>query len=314
MIRQVKIFFKEKLSAQKIIRLPRPRIDSKKFREAGKAAKDKANELKDLANVLPGYIRTLDGYGDFMNYTADELERFGTKYPSVPSIRTSLQFSPQNFMDTLSWNVTNPKEIEISITTLSGVGTSVTGSVLPVIESFAQPDDPFFSNPPQNFSQLRFTDDLTQLLDDLNPVLSPIWKSAWDNIVLEREDSLKNVSVNSRTVVDEVSWLTNYEHLKTLPWCELDKEGKPIRAVRYGWIRYGDNLPPELKNNSIKDLRWKVFGQAYSELGKFIHKAGFDKTSRSQIETALKALEIGLIDYLKDGMTRLIASRDAKKK
>ena len=314
MIKQVKIFFKEKLSAQKISRLTKPRIDSKKFREAGKAAKDKANELKNLANVLPGYIRTLDGYGDFMNYTADELERFKTKYPSAPSIRTSLYFTPKTFINTLAWNVTDPKDIETSIITLSGVGTSASVSIPPEMVSFATEGDAFFSNPPENFVHLHLTDELTPLLSELMPELSPIWNASWDSLVLERADSLKNASVNARTVVDEISWIPDKEHLRGLAWCKLDNKGDPIRAVRYGWISYGDSLPQELKNDPSEDLRWKVFGQAYGELGKFVHKADYDKTSRVQVESALKALEIGLIGYLRDGMAKLIAARDAKKK
>jgi hypothetical protein len=305
MFRQFKRFVKEKILSQKKTQMTTPTVSPKEYREAAKAAKERANGLKVLGKDLPGYVRTLDGLGDFMDYTANELDRYGTTYVSAPVNYSGINFVPSDFMRSLNaWSVPRGNDVQNSIVTLSGVGTSVTGSVLPQMQRTARPTDNYFANPPANFIQLRLTDELTPLLDQLN--LTPTWKSAWENLVLERDDSLKNACVNARTVVDEISWMPDTEYLKTLDWCELDKEGRPIRAVRYAWIRHGDVLPESLGKNCKEDTYWKTFGQAYSELGKFVHKAGYDATSRTQVEVALKSLELGLIVYLEAGMTRLL--------
>lgn len=299
-------FIKEQISGRKAPRQTDPRIASSKYRDTAIALKGRAAALKELAEALPKQIRLLDAYSDLFNYTADELDRFHSNYPFAILTSPYLDQTPDDVNRSLLWTLPDTRDIQSTVTAASGAGTGSLNYFIPEITKAAAPADPYFDSLPVSFKQLQGSEELIPLLDQLDLTLGSTWIAAWENLSLKRFDSLKNASVNARTVVDRISWLPDYEHLKTLPWYIGDKENKPIRAVRYAWIRYGDDLPNLLKSDSREDLLWKSFGAAYSVLEKFIHTTSYDSMSASRVWTALVALENGLLQYLRDGMERLL--------
>lgn len=298
-------FVKEKIGAQKVLRKSDPRIASSKYREAGNAAKEKAAQLREFAKSLPEQIRVLEGYGDLLLYTADEIDRFGHNHPASFFQELYQDITPDDVIQTLAAVTPQEKELLNVVTTISGAGTGSFNYFVEGCGKVASPGEQYFDRLPQTFKRLANTDKILGLLRQIDPLLPSTWKSAWDNLHSGRDDSLKNASANARTVIDEISWMPNYLHLKSLPWCRLDNKQEPIRAARCAWIKYGDALPDELKGDPSEDVLWKSFGKAYSVLGKYIHVAPCDATSVAEVETALIGLELGIEEYLMAGTQRL---------
>ena len=97
-----------------------------------------------------------------------------------------------------------------------------------------------------------------------------------------------------------------------LPWCECDEKGRPTRASRYAWIQFGDRLPTNFHGQPQRAERWRTFGRAYDELGKYVHVAEVTPQSFMDIEVRLNSLQVCLGQYLMDGLDRLkgVAMRD----
>lgn len=278
---------------------------SDEFKKDGDILKNKSNELKDLMSVAPDAIRTIDAYTEMLYYTADELKKFSRYDPKAqdfPDFKGSEYYSIQSIY---GLNIPSKAEVFAMGTSVSGLITDATSSVMYKVSVYPGYENDYFKNIPTKFLQLKFTDELCSFLHTIKPELATTWRSAWGQLALERADSIKNAAANARTVVDEISWIPNSEHLKSLKWCALDDKEKPIRAVRYAWIRYGDILPESLKNDPSSDSNWKSFNGSYGSLQKYVHTTIFRIEDRQIVETALKAIEIALIGYLELGMERL---------
>ena len=128
------------------------------------------------------------------------------------------------------WKLPNEKEMLSAGTTISGMVNDSTSSVMPVMVEYPGYQSNFFGNFPAAYTELKFTEELSVVLTEINSDFADTWNAAWEQLMLEKKDSVKNSSTNARTVVDEISWIPDPEHLKKLPWCELDDKGKPIRA------------------------------------------------------------------------------------
>ncbi len=228
------------------------------FRIIGQDLNIRAGKLQDLVAEAPQQIRYLKAYGDYLIYVGNEIDRgagHGFDFSSSPAFNTA------DIRQTLNWEVPTPFQISYTATLASGT----TGAVAEMAVEYSnhKPDLQLFLNPPESFRQLTTTEKTINILNNLNPGLGDRWQAAWDSIAIGSVDSIKSAAANGRTVVDEISWKTPYDHLKTLQWCKLDEKGRPTRATRYGWILYGDNLPAQFNNDPSSDPVWKSFHQAY---------------------------------------------------
>lgn len=100
--------------------------------------------------------------------------------------------------------------------------------------------------------------------------------------------------------------MTDYEHLKLLSWGGyFDDRNKPIRAVRYAWINYGDELPVKLNGDPREDTLYKSLNSGYKEFGKITHISPIPLSRHPNAITACDAVGTALVQYLESGMNRL---------
>jgi hypothetical protein len=270
------------------------------FRRVGSEFHNRAGALQKLLAEAPRQIWLLRGYGDFLFYAADEIDRatsIGIDLSSSPG------FNTLRIEQTLSWGVPSPSDIGLTFSATSG--TTNLASELMVTWAVKQPDLQLFQNPPETFLSIQTTDETIQNLNTLKPGLGDTWQAAWNATAVGNVESVKTVAVNARTVVDQISWMPDYEHLKTLAWCKLDQKDEPIRATRYAWILHGDNLPEELNNDPSNDPVWKTFGQAYRQLQEYVKVPVVSTASVLYVENCLKTIQVGLEQYLREGFERL---------
>ncbi len=175
------------------------------------------------------------------------------------------------------------------------------------MQIFAQgaPEHELFQDPPEPWRFLRATEGTIQSLNELKKNLGETWRATWSAIEVGDLHSIKTAATNARTVVDEVSWMAPYDHLKTLEWCKLDKRKWPSHASRYAWILHGDTLPQELNNDPSNDPIWRPFHKAYNNLQKSMHTSHVGKAEITYVEAQLKAIEEGFEAYLRKGSVRL---------
>ncbi len=270
------------------------------FRIVGQDLQNRAGELQDLVAEAPQQIRQLKAYGDYFVYVGDEIDRgagHGIDFTSSPGLNVI------NVQQTLTWNVPSPFQIGNTATMASGTTGTVAELAVAYVEE--EPELELFLNPPESFRLLKTTDQTIQNLNNVKPGLGDTWQSAWDFIAVESVDSVKSAAANARTVVDEISWKTPYEHIKTLPWCKLDDKDRPTRATRYAWILYGDTLPAQHNNDPTNDLVWKPFGEAYGRLNKYVHISDVTTADILSVDTQLKIIQVGLEQYLREGFERI---------
>jgi len=270
------------------------------FRTVGQDLTIRAGSLQDLVAEAPQQIRYLKAYGDYLIYVGNEIDRgagYGIDFSSSPALNTA------DIRQTLNWKVPTPFQISNTATLASGT----TGAVAEMAVDYGKqkPDLELFLDPPESFRQLTTTEETIQILNNLNPGLGDRWQAAWDSTAVGSVNSVKSAAANGRTVVDEISWKTPYDHLKTLQWCKLDEKGRPTRATRYGWILYGDVLPAQYNNDPSNDLVWKSFHQAYDRLHKYVHISDLTKADILSVETQLKTIQVGIEQYLREGHQRL---------
>ncbi len=258
----------------------------------------RADDLQKLTKSAPNQIRQLRGYGDYFKFFGGEIDRaseHGINYNASPG------FSAYDVQKTLTWNVTSPANIGMTISTASG--TTNCASEFMIEAEQQKPELKLFQNPPESFNSLGITEDTVEVLNQLKQGLGDTWRTAWDEISVE---SIKTAANNARTVFDELSWLKPYDHLKTLDWCKLDNKRGPTRATRYAWILHGDNLPEELNSKPSADPVWKPFKDAYDNLQKYVHTTiEIKKVDILYVETHLKSLQVGFEQYLREGFDRL---------
>jgi hypothetical protein len=270
------------------------------FRTLGTEFHNRADGLQEFLAEAPRQIRLLRVYGDYLTYVGNEIDRAtaaGIDLTSSPGLNIS------GIEQTLTWDVPNPRDIGLTFTTSSGT-TNVTSELM-VKYAQEQPNLALFQNPPESFRMLQTTKDANQTLNRLKPQLGDTWQRAWDAIAVGNLESVKTAAVNARTVVDEISWMTQYEHLKTLDWCKLDDNGNPTRATRYAWILHGDTLPAGLSNDPSNDFVWKPFRDAYKRLSKYVHIADIAHPDVIYVENHIKTIQIALEQYLREGSQRL---------
>ncbi|MCK5487271.1 MAG: hypothetical protein KAI86_13725 [Desulfobacterales bacterium] len=270
------------------------------FRVVGQDLNIRAGRLQDLVAEVPQQIRYLKAYGEYLVYVGNEIDRgteHGIDFSSSPALNTA------HIEQTLNWEVPSPDQIANTAT----LASSTSGAVAEMAVEYGKqkPELELFLDPPESFRELKTTGETIQGLNSLNPGIGDRWQAAWDSISVGSVDSVKSAAVNARTVIDEISWKTPYDHLKTLSWCKLDEEDRPTRATRYAWILYGDNLSAQYNNDPSNDLVWKSFHQAYKRLNKYVHISELTKADILSVETQLKIIQIGLEQYLREGFERL---------
>ncbi len=272
---------------------------TEEVKEIGQELKRRADSLQHLVLGWHQMVRKLRAYGELLDFAGDELNRVtlaGLK-------RTTINIEVNNIKETLGWEVPSTDQIRKTV-------MASTAAMLDITEAmhiFAQeaPEHNFLQNPPEMWRLLRATEETIQALNKLKTNLGETWRTAWNAIEAGDQHSIKTAATNARTIVDEVSWLVPYDHLKKLEWCVLDERKLPSHATRYAWILYGDTLPPELENNPSNDPVWKPFNKGYNNLQKSLHISQLAKVHITYVEAQLKAIEEGLEEYLKKGFTRL---------
>lgn len=270
------------------------------FRRVGSEFHNRADALQELVAEAPRQIRLLRGYGDFLFYAGNEIDRaasIGIDLSSSPG------FNTLRIEQTLSWGVPRPSDIGLTFSATSG--TTNLASELMVTFAVEQPDLQLFQNPPESFLLIRTTDETIQNLNNLQPGLGNTWQAAWNAIAVGNVDTVRTAAANARTVIEEISRIPPYDHLESLDWCEMDERGRPTRATRYAWILYGDTLPEELNNNPSNDHIWKPFGQAFDKLQRYLHVSNVTNTDILYVENYVKTIQVGLEQYLREGSQRL---------
>lgn len=280
---------------------------SKDIKKASKITKNKSKKLKELYKSIPQKTKIMDANADLLDYTSNELNRFIGSNPDkihipIPSDIEKPDY--KNFFNSMEkLKLPDTALFDGTIMAVATIGTSSLSAATNVVLYYEEIDEDYFNNIPDSYEQLSNTKKLEELLDILDPKLGEIWEDIWNKLAIGDKDSLKNASTNARSMIDEISWRSDYEHLKSLEWCELDDNDKPTRATRFAWIYYGDVLPPGLKNKPSNDQQWKNFNESYGKLQKTIHK--IDVKLPVRINSIFKTLEIGLVNYLEAGMGRL---------
>ncbi len=279
-------------------------------REIEKKANEKADDLEKLGKILPGAVRSLRVYGDIFNYIGKECDRLeAERGQAPPELTRFLTITMHGIEGSLTWDVPAPHAIEDSLSRMSLLtsGTAgYSGSCYSGETAVGRPMlAPYFNKLPDILEPLSSLEETCQKLDQLKAEWGVLWRAAWDNAATERPDSAKNAATNARTVVDEMGWMVPQGELSKCPWCEYDKEGKPTRASRYAYIRYGPNLPPQLNKNPGQDPSWKPISEAYNLLNKYTHRADTTAEGLAEIKVHLKIIQSHLTIYLVEGQARL---------
>lgn len=276
-------------------------ISGEDFRKVGYELINRADDLQKLTADAPHQIRQMRGYGDLLVYVGNEIDRAADYDIDVTA---SPGFDIDNIEKSLSyWKVPSPFFIGSTLATVSG--TSNAASAVMVEYENKKPEFQLFQNPPESFRSLKVSSHTIEALNRLKASLGDTWRAAWDAIAIGTVESIKSAATNARTVVDEISWLPSTDYLKSLDWCKLDDKGRPTRATRFAWILYGDTLPGDLDSNPSNDPIWKPFKDAYDNLHKYVHTTNIKSTDVLYVETHLKSLQIGLEQYLREGLERL---------
>ena len=268
-------------------------------KEVGQELKRRADSLQHLVLGWHQMVRKLRAYGELLDFTGDELHK--ATLAGLELITTHIKVN--EIKETLGWEI--PSTDQIRKTVMASIAAIL--DISEAMHIFAQeaPEHNFLQNHPEMWRLLRATEGTIQSLNKLKTNLGETWRTAWNAIEVGDLRSIKTAATNARTVVDEVSWLATYDHLKKLQWCKLDKKKWPSHATRYAWILHGDTLPPELKNNPSNDPVWKPYNKAYNNLQKFLRISPVAKVHITYVEAQLKAIEEGLEEYLRKGFTRL---------
>ncbi|UCH00858.1 MAG: hypothetical protein JSU78_02545 [Deltaproteobacteria bacterium] len=273
--------------------------DIDEVKEIGQELKRRADSLQHLVSGWHQMVRKLRAYGELLDFTGDELHRATLAGLDL----TTTQIKVNKIKETLGWEIPSTDQIRKTV-------MASTAALLDISEAmhiFAQeaPEHDFLQNPPEMWRLLRATEETIQSLNKLKTNLGETWRTAWNAMEASDLRSIKTAATNARTVVDEVSWLAPYDHLKKLEWCELDERKWPSHATRYAWILHGDTLPAGLKNDPSNDPVWKPYNKAYNNLQRFLHISPVANVHITYVEAQLKAIEEGLEEYLRKGFTRL---------
>lgn len=280
--------------------------NTNEIREVSKISLKKADELEVLHKNIPKYIQNLTAYGRGLGYIADEIDRFENDTGKSIQVDYEDGISPKKFIATFKVANNTPETLSNMTNTLSGVMTASTGSTVGVISAEFIDKTYYLKDLPKYFKELNLDQELIQLLEEIKPSLADDWKAVRDNLTTRSSAGIKNAIVHARTVVDEIGWMTDFDYLKNLPWkIELDKEGKPIRAVRYAWIAYGDKLPNDLNGDPLKDTLYKSLNSGYKEFGKIAHVSPIPISQYPNALSACNAVGNALIQYLELGGERL---------
>jgi len=265
----------------------------------GQDLKRRADGLQLLVSEWHQMVRKLRVYGELLDFTGDEFHR--ATLAGLDLSATHIKVN--NIKETLLWEIPSPDQIRKTVMASAAAILDISEAM----HTFAQeaPEHELLQNPPEIWRLLRASEETIQCLSKLKTNLGETWRGAWGAIEIGDLRSVKTAATNARTVVDEVSWMAPYDHLKNLEWCRLDEKKWPSHATRYAWILHGDRLPPELKNNPSNDAVWKPFSKGYNNLQKLMHISAVSKAHITYVEAQLKVIEEGLEEYLRKGFMRL---------
>lgn len=276
---------------------------AQKFIQVGIFLVDKSKELEELGKDLPRHIRNLRGYGEYFQFFGNEIRRAGEAGVEIDDSIVPGS-TADDVMKSLTWTV--PSTYEISATVAAASDATVGTMSIAVSAAEGTDIEPsFLQHPPESYWAILVTGSMVTRLNELKPGLGTTWQNAWDALATIRPDSARNASVNARTVVDEISWMRPYDHLKSLQWCRFDNKGDPTRATRYAWILYGDDLPSHLEGNPSNDKIWKSLGHRYRDLQKYVHCSDTSGSDAKIIDGCLRAIQVSLEEYLEAGIDRL---------
>ena len=278
-----------------------------RYIQVGTSLVEKSEELQRLGKDLPRYVRIFKGYGELFVYFGNEIKRAGE---AGVEIDDSMIFGStlDDVMKTLTWTVPSTEAVSATMAAASDA-TVGTMSIAVSAADGSTIESSFLQDPPESYWAVCETKAMVIRLNELKQGLGTTWENAWDALATIRPDSAKNASVNARTVVDELSWMTPYDYLKTLQWHRLDNKGNPTRATRFAWIHYGDNLPHSLDGKPYNDDIWKSLKRSYNDLQKYVHCSETSQMEAKIIETNLKAIGVSLEEYLEAGFDRLKESK-----
>lgn len=276
------------------------------MRKASKIAANKADELRGLQKNIPQFITKLSAYGKGLKYVADETDRIEVDSGKSVNILPEDGFTPEAFTDNFILINNTSGSLSDMTNALSSMVTSYTGSIANIVTLQSLEENDYLQELPIILEDLKIDDELIELLKKIKPSLAEDWQAVRDNLVLESSSGMKNAIVHARTVVDELGWMTNYKHIKMLPWGDyLDNKNDPVRAVRYGWIKYGDDLPGKLNGDPRKDTLFRSLNSGYSVFGKITHVSPIQLSQHPNAVTACNAVGMALVQYLESGMDRL---------
>jgi len=271
--------------------------DIKKIRFVGDSLQGKADDLQDLVQAAPDVIRKFRGIGDYYKYVADEYERLQDQEGIFLGI-------PQSTFDDVDavLSLELPSVDQLALATRAATASTTSISIPLVDLSHERPELHILNDPPQRFRSLRETSDIKGKLNELKQGLGNSWKNASNSIEVSGVDSVKNSASNARTVVDELSWLTPYDIISKLTWCEFDDKKRPTRASRYAWIMYGEDGP---STKPAEDPAWKPLNDAYKRLNKYVHITSIVEADISYMQSLLITIQDSLEEYLRRGFNRL---------
>ncbi len=284
--------------------------DTEDMRKASEIALAKAEELKELQVMIPRHIRVLTAFGGGLGYVADEIDRMKADTGETVPLIFPPGFTPNDFNQSYHTVANAPASLSAMSITISGVLTASTGSTASVASTQRVGNNEYLKDLPLYFEDLHLDEELIPLLKKVKPSLTGNWEAVRDNLTVTTSEGIKNAIVHARTVADEISWMPDYNHLRSLPWCQLDDKGDPIRAIRYGWIKYGDNLPNVLNGKAQDDELFKSFNGGYKEFGEITHISPIPLSQHSNAVTACNAVGMALVQYLEIGSKKLTGSRN----
>jgi len=276
------------------------------MRKASKIAAKKADELRGLHKNIPQFITKLTVFGKGLNYVADETDRIEDETGKSVDFHSEDGFTPKAFTDNFKIINNSSGSLSDMTSTLSTMITSYTGSIVNFVTLQSVESRDYVQDLPIIFEDLKIDDELIPLLKEIKPSLAEDWQEVRDNLVLKTSQGIKNAIVHARTVVDNLGWMTDYNHIGSLSWGKhFDDKKKPIRAVRYAWINYGDDLPTKLNGDPRNDTLFKSLNSGYKEFGEITHVSPIPLSQHPNAITACNAVGIALVQYIESGMDRL---------
>lgn len=291
----------------------RPKEFAEKIKADAIIIEEKKEELKSLVQKAPLIIRQMEANAEMLKYAANELDKF-SNYANKPIDFPDYKGSQFYGIDQIrQLSIPSEQSLFYMSASVAAITSDATGSIAPVVTKYPGYESKYLDLLPPSYEQYLRSNELCDLLKELDDNYADTWLNAQNQLNMDGTDSLKNASTNARTVVDQISWLPDYDHLKKYDWFVSDNKGGPTRAVRYAWILHGDKLPAEIGNDCTKDHTWRTLFSGYDKLGKYVHIIKFSKVEKYEVQSSLKAIEIALINYITQGKQRLLERIKARK-